>query len=216
MVVEAGSVRERALAAWQERSQEMAVEAERRRLERSVRLLETGMHGVLRVLEDTEGSAGRPVAQRAAEAGIEVVDYYGRSEADSYAADPWVRFRVDGIDLRYTSRVHRVNVVEDCGRCGGMIDRGSVGNLAEIGRAVSEDACHRCPDPEPVWEGDLTVSAAMSKSDDPALVLLDALQGYIHSAVEGAVRGEGFRNDDEAIALSPTFPARSSDDVEPF
>ncbi len=189
------SLRERALAAWQERQQEMGVEAEKRRLERSLRLVTSGTHAVLRAIGAPE-SADPPHGINAGEV------FLGETGGGS------VTFTVEGISLRWAwiDGVGRLELETDCPRCEGIVLSGyNITNPTALGQALadSERAFHDCPKPEPVWEGMLTVSGDPF-GGDPAITLLDALQGYIDSVVRAAVEAQGFRNDDEVIPMAVT------------
>lgn len=184
-------IRDRALAAAHEREQEMNVEAERRATERKARVLDAGTHRVVAALTDDAALDRATVRAVAERLGIAV-----RGDVDlSDTGRATVTFEVDGMTLVYTeaSDSRTLRLVGPCDKCGEDLTYGiSITGLVSLGLALADQEAglasfgHECPD-ESVWEGNLTLSAALATSCDPALVLLDALQSYIHAAVAAAM-----------------------------
>lgn len=199
---------DRARAAWREAEQEQRVEAERRKMERLLALVKDAKEAVERLYDPvTYGTpritAGEPYVGDG---------YYGA-----------VTLYVDDLALHYSvdeDGTRRLRLRSDCLGCGGMVlftgGFVSISSVTGLGAAMAERdrnprGDHVCPDGN-VWEGNMTLGAAMAKTDDPALVLLDAMQGYVHAAVEAAIEGKSWVNDDEVIPLTPAW-AEDADKV---
>ena len=245
MVETTESLRERALAAWRERKQEMAVEAERRETEQKLRVVRSATSWALRALDSPVDALDVQVQAEAARlAGIEAYD-----PRPLFPGVWTVDLVVDHITLRWTGGSiyeDRFELVAECPDCGGDVLFGHrIRNLTALGIALDEQmtnpkGMHRCPNACPatgaphVYEADYDetvgrytacVECKASPPDlnddgepmpefaptivnhdvDPAHVLLNALQGYIHAAVNHAVRDHG-----------RPMPEPAIDDEEPF
>lgn len=205
------SLRDRALAAWHERHQEMQVEKERRTAAAALRALREGTRLVLSVLAD--GTAPGEFT----EADIAIcAEQAGLAAADPVeTADGWqVDFLVDHVRLRYTLGYEtRLEVVGECPDCGGDTIFGyQIKTLTGLGIALDEQmknpkGMHRCPPADDLNDDPLPeVTPIPDHRDvDPAHVLLDALQSYIHAAVDYAVRNHGRPMPEPAIDDEETF-----------
>lgn len=191
------TLREQALAAWEQRQQEITVNAERQRAERAVRLIDGGTRAVLRALSDDGRVPVGDLNALATERRIGVLSHYIGETGFATAT-----FAVDGIALRWIVDGDfgsgRLVLMAACPDCGNDVEFShNIIDLYGLGQALADQRenpkmMHTCPrpedeEPEPEWEGNMTLAVAMAKTDDPALVLLDALQGYIHAAVTAAV-----------------------------
>lgn len=226
------TLREQALAAWEQRQQEITVNEERRRTEQTVRLIAGGTRAVLRALSEDGRmpDGGETLYERAGDAGVGVV---GHSISETGFAT--ATFSVDGIVLKWivdgVIGKGRLVLVAECPDCGGDVEFGhDIIDIYKLGAALDDQRrdpkmLHSCPhgvcpatggphqyeedSDEPngryvacveckaspskedsAWEGYLTLAPAMAKADDPAFVLLGALQGYIHAAVDAAVKAK--------------------------
>ena len=192
------SLRERALAAWQERKQEMAVEAERRETEQKLRAVKVATQWAVMVLNDDGLFLPEPQVLNAARRfGIEATD--PRHLHDQM----WtVDISAQNMTFRWSSSessigaTKRFELVGECPDCGSEVTFGyRIANLYTFGVALDEQlndpkGMHRCAEATDVDDsGEPMVPLYREKSQDPADVLLDALQGYIHAAVRAAVDG---------------------------
>ena len=249
MVETTESLRERALAAWQERKQELAVEAERRDTEQKLRVVRAATAWALRAISDRlmVDPNDPTLPDLARQHGIEAHD-----PRELFPGAWTVDIVVDNITLRHTGGgsiyEDRFELVAECPDCGGEVIFGHrIASLMALGIALDEQMHnpkqgHTCPDACPatgaphVYEADydeahgrytacVECKASPAKVDrddhgepmvefaptmvnhdvDPAHVLMDALQGYIHAAVDA-----------RALAVLVSSDPSHIDDVEPF
>lgn len=239
---EATTVTDRARAAWRERQQEMLAKAAQAKAERELALVMEGTAAVVSLLDNDFAwpYASDETKEAAARLGIAVGSVtigetgLGTVEFSLDDGEIWLLY------TRPSGERGRLTLFTVCGVCGARVEHGySLRNVSDLGAAIADRdekpiQLHRCPEPEPEWEGELTLATAMSKSDDPALTLLDAIQSYVHAVVVGAVMcpatggpHEYQRDSDdvngpyiacvECKASPPKLPANAViDDEEPF
>jgi hypothetical protein len=187
------SIRDRALAAWRERKQEMAVEAERRETESKLCVLRSATAWAVTVLDDgNDIRSAQEVDGAAAILGIEA------TEPRRLCDQMWtVDLTVGHMTFRWTSSdvsigtTRSFELIGECPDCGAEVPFGfRIANLTQLGTALDEQehnpkALHCCPAPVDLDDN----GEPMKHVDyrDPADVLLDAIQTYIHAAVNAAV-----------------------------
>lgn len=190
------SLRDRALAAWRERKQEMAVEAERRETEQKLRALRSATAWTVMVLaDDGEFRSDGEVGGAAKILGVEA------SEPQLVGTRWWtLDLSVGHMTFRWTSiesgmATGRFELVGECPDCGADVLFGyRIANLTALGTALDEQmhnakAMHLCPADRDDNGEPMVGGFAESESKDPADVLLDALQTYIHASIEAAITG---------------------------
>ena len=193
------SLRERALSAWWERRREMEVEAAQRMAEQKLRALQAATAWTVMVLaDDGEIRSTQETADAAKRLGIEATE--PRCVYLQWTCD----ITVDHMTFRWTSAetspmtTKRFELVSECPDCGDEVVFGyGIANLTQLGTALDEQmhnpkAMHRCVGPNGLDDDGEPMEAPVSgeKHQDPADVLLDAIQGYVHAVVRAALEDQ--------------------------
>lgn len=174
----------------------MQAGAERRRAEKALTVVREATWNTLRVVNDggTEETDRHPADLSEFARWFQVT----ATEPVNHGWGWTVDVTVDHVTFRYTRPDYgqtRFELLAECPDCGEDVLFGHrLVNLTDLGIALDEQAknpkgMHRCADDRDD-DGEPMVPADDAVADlDPAHVLLDALQGYIHAAV----RGEQYR-----------------------
>lgn len=168
----------------------MQVEAERQRAEKALKVIQEATWNALRVIHD-----GGAIDFDSRLPDLARMYQITATEPVNHGWGWTVDVTVDHITFRYTRPDYgeiRFELLAECPDCGEDVLFGyRINSLAALGIALDEQAknpkgMHRCAEDEDDDGEPVGVAVDFSVADmDPAHVLLDALQGYIHAAVRG-------------------------------